>query len=159
MQGEENQEEDPVTPEELNIVERGKGTPEQIKRVRAALSDPNSKISKWLQESEKASQNTYRAWLKRQPSPPNIIVGPTLAHQNYYNVVEYVSRKCKAGVLSNEDFKAIVASTGGEDMTDPEPTPTHYAISVTRMIRTLVKLHPELESEVRALTISAEKNR
>jgi hypothetical protein len=140
----------PVTSDEYKVVREGKGNPEQIARVRQALQDPDSPLYRSMGEMAAS----FALWhIDRK----NISVERVLsaAEKNSYIVIEYVRNKREAGVLNQQDVDKILAST--KHLNNPRPTRSHFAMGASAMMRTIIKLHPELESEVRSLPISSRR--
>ncbi|HEY1687036.1 MAG TPA: hypothetical protein VGG19_19915 [Tepidisphaeraceae bacterium] len=148
----------PVTPEELKFAESGKATPEQRARVRAALNDPDSPLSKWLQETEDWAKRAFGWRHLKQPEGKNVweMPGISPAAQNFYRVIEYLQNKRKAGILSDEEVSTILTEAGkSESGRNPNPTPSDYAMGAIRIIRAISTRHPELASEAKSLPTSS----
>ena len=145
----------PVTPEEYMLVRDGKGSSEQIDRVRAALANKDSELYKHLGASAPwARLNIERRYGTPLPIPNRLI---PRAQQNFNVVIEYLRNKRDANVLTDEEVVKIIDTTGAEHLNQPGPTPSQYAMGVSRMLKAIIKLHPELEAEVKALPISRKR--
>jgi hypothetical protein len=141
---------DPATLEDYETVREGKGTPEQIAKVRDALQNKYSPL--YLELGESA---TWARWMVERKYATPIPASEDFsspAHRNLHVVIDYLRSKREAGVLSEQEVNAIVASTRAEHL--EKATPSSYAMCVTRMTRAITKLHPELASEVKNLPIS-----
>jgi hypothetical protein len=148
----------PVTPEEYKLVRDGNCTDEQIKRVKAALRDPTSPLSEWLGEDRMGA--LMYVSIKRHTGEEFEALTDALtpvAQKNCYRVIEYLRHKRETGVLTPDEVNAVLKSMRVKHLDDPRPTPAHWAMCVSRMTKALLALHPELESEVRALPISRKR--
>jgi len=155
LQPGDREDQNPVTPEEYQSVRDGAGTPDQVKRVRAALRDKQSPLWKWLGETAPwAKMAIERKYATPVIHPDSLTPIP---QQNFYRVIEYLRSKREAGAMSEHEVNLVLKSLHAEHLNDPSPEPSQYAMSVARMIRAIIKLHPELKDEARALPISSKR--
>lgn len=144
---------DPATMEDYELVRQGKGTPEQIAKVREALQNKYSPLYRELGESA-----TWARWMIERKYATPIPASEDFrspAHKNMHIVIDYLRAKREAGVLSDQEVNTILQSTRREDL--DEASPTGYAMAVARMIRAIAKLRPDLASEVKNLPISRKR--
>jgi hypothetical protein len=141
-----------ITPEEYQAVRDGKGTPGQVNRVRAALNNKQSQLWKWLGETAPWA----RIAIEQKYAIPSVYSESLTPHaqQNFARVIEYLRTKREARVISEEDVNLILKSLRAAHLNGPSSKPSQYAMSVSRLIKAITELHPELEPEVRALPIS-----
>lgn len=143
---------DPATLEDYERVRDGKGTPEQIAKVRDALKDKYSPLRLELgEDGPRARWMIERRYAVPTPGSEEF---SSPAHRNMHVVIEYLRSKHEAGVLSEQEVNAILESSRAEHLEGAAASPSIYAMYVTRMIRVITKLHPELASEVKNLPIS-----
>jgi hypothetical protein len=150
----------PVTPEEYKLVRSGKGTPEQIARVKAALKDRTSPLCEWLGEGRLGAQMAITRLFRTEEESKRAIDAITpIARKNNDRLIEYLCHKRDLGVLTQDEVHAVLraASVPGLNKLGSEMTPTDYAMCVSRMSRALIKMRPELASEVKALPISPKR--
>jgi hypothetical protein len=146
---------DPATLEDYELVRAGKGTTEQIAKVREALKDKYSPL-----RLELGDDGPRARWMvERKFAMPIPFSGQfsSPAQRNVHIVIEYLRAKREAGVLSEQEVQTIIQASPAEKAGEWSRTPTHYAMSVARMMRAITKLHPELASEVKSLPISRKR--
>jgi predicted Zn-dependent peptidase len=149
---------DEVNIELYELVRDGNGTPEQVDRVRAALRDKKSLLWQSLGESGPWAQLAIERKYRTVEEGNRLVEKITpISQQNFNRVTDYLRRKREAGVLTEQEVNAVVKSLDAEHLDDPRPTAAHYAMCVSRMIKAIIKLHPELTAEVRALPLSRKK--
>jgi hypothetical protein len=141
----------PATLEDYQVVRTGKATPEQIAKVRDALSNKYSPLRLELgDDGPMARFQVERKYAK--PAPYN---SPAL--RNFHSVMDYLSAKRDAGVLSQEEVNIIMKLSEADHLKDVSSTPSVYAMYVTRTMKAIIKLRPELASEVKNLPISRKR--
>ena len=145
---------DPATLEDYELVRAGKATPEQVAKVRAALQNKYSPL--YLELGETATWARMMVERKYATPVPASDDFSSPAHRNLHVVIDYLRSKREAGVLGEQEVNTILASTRVEHL-EEAPTPSGYAMCVTRMMRAITKLHPELASEVKNLPISRKR--
>ena len=146
---------DPATIEDYELVRQGKGTPEQIAKVREALQNKYSPL--YLELGESA---TWARWMiERKYAMPASAYFSSPAHKNMHIVIEYLRAKRETGVLSEQEVNTVLKSTQRDELEAPDanPTPTAYAMAVARMMRAIAKMRPDLASEVKNLPISRKR--
>ena len=145
---------EPVNMEDYDLVRQGKGTPEQVARVRSALANEYSPL--YLELGDRAPWR--RIHIERKyatPVPMHQDVWP--AHKNFLTVCAYLREKQLAGVLSEQEVRLITDSTRPVDVDSPGSSPTRYAMCVSRMKRAIIRLRPDLAIEVKNLPMSRDR--
>jgi hypothetical protein len=137
--------------EDYKLVRKGKATPEQIARVRDALSNKYSPLRMELAEDGPMA----RFLVERKYARPVPYSSPAL--RNFHTVMDYLTAKRDAGVLSQEEVNAIMQSSEADHLRNASSTPSVYAMYVTRTMRAITKLRPDLAAEVKNLPISRKR--
>jgi hypothetical protein len=145
----------PATMEEYELVRKGKATPEQITKVREALKNEFSPLRLELGEDGPMA----RWMIERKYAMPVPFSGQlsSPAQRNFHVVIDYLQAKRKAGTLSEHEVNTVLQSTRVEHLEVPSTTPSGYAMCVTRLMKAITKLRPDLASEVKNLPISRKR--
>jgi hypothetical protein len=145
---------DPATLEDYELVREGKGSPEQVAKVRAALQNKYSPLFLGLGESA----TWARMMIERKyatPVPAGKDTWP--AYKNFLTVCDFLREKQLAGVMNEQEVKTILQSSRAEHLEGDSATPSIYAMFVTRTMRAITKVRPDLASEVKNLPISRQR--
>jgi hypothetical protein len=151
--------EKPVTREDFDLVMRRKGTPEQVARVGVALRDKDSPLARAL-GSVSVSFSLMRweqMYLPATEWKRRIEAITPVARRNHDRLFKYLCDKRDSGVLSQDELEAVCKAADIPDFDKPSLSPTEWAMCVSRMSKEVIKMHPELEAEVRALPISKKR--
>jgi hypothetical protein len=141
----------PATLEDYELVREGKGTREQIAKVRNALANKFSPLSLELGESAPWA----RMMIERKfGTPPSAWQLMSPAEKNLHTFIDFLRDKREAGTLSDKEVNAVLESTRVSHLMVDNSSPSGYAMSVARMKRALNKIRPDLASEVKSLPIS-----
>jgi hypothetical protein len=146
---------DPATLEDYELVREGKGTPEQIAKVRAALKDKYSPL-----RLELAEDGPRARWMIERKYATPITASQDFsspAHRTFNIVIDYLCAKRDTGVMSEQEVNTILQSSRAEHLEGALASPSIYAMYVTRMMRAITKLRPDLASEVKNLPISRQR--
>jgi hypothetical protein len=146
---------DPATLEDYKLVREGNATPEQISKVREALKNKYSPL-----RLELGDDGPRARWMiERKYAMPIPLAGKfsSPAQRNFHIVTDYLQAKREAGVLSEQEVNTILQSSRAEHLEGRSATPSIFAMYVTRTMRAITKLRPDLAAEVKNLPISRKR--
>lgn len=143
--------EEPATIEDYEMVLEDKATPEQIQKVRDALTNEYSPLYLELGDSAPWARMAVE---EKYGVPPTAWQTMSSAEKNFHTFIDFLRIKREAGILQEQEVNAVVESTNVPHLRVEGSRPSGYAMSVARMRRALLKIRPDLASEVNNLPIS-----
>ena len=150
---------DEVTPLDVVDVLQGKATPEQERRLLAALDDPQSEVHQWLKDAQNwavqslpsTSANRAKDIAERSTDKTDVTLDA---------VLDYLLTKRADGALVDEEISAVVTAGGLKALASPERrTPIESITVAGRMLKKLCELRPDLADEVHKLRSSRQLER
>ncbi|HTE15220.1 MAG TPA: hypothetical protein VK642_09100, partial [Burkholderiales bacterium] len=123
----------PPSPEDFVDYIKGKGTPEQKKRVQAALNDPDSDLNSWLKDLAQWGEDSFQSQRKRSDDfLPN--ERRSESSNKLDIVIEFVRQKRAANIFTDEDVSLITTAAGFDEGASIPLSPIESIAVATRMI-------------------------
>ena len=136
-----------VTPQDLIDVIRGRATEEQTRRIIAALDDPDSAVSSWLNEFSYQSKEWRRNLGERRSS---VGESPTSVAK-LESLRSFIRTKHDDGALSRDEYKSMLSAANLDELRSSPPLNAAEAtLAVKRLIEAVVTARPEFEGELRS---------